>query len=181
MLLDPLGASACLVVLGCLLSPFVGQHGTMSDIMIQRFGATVGGSAAFLSLLGSVLWAGAQYKAILSLASSLQLCADEFLEPLLALGLLLWSIVGGLMADIWLDALSMVVVAPTMIALAFVAWKLTPDSTLQAEKASFDKKHENGVVWEEILVLLPAGSRLVCGTIACSQQVFHWPLWQSLH
>lgn len=134
ILLDPLGAATCLVVLGCLLSPYVGTHETMSDLMIQRFGNTVGGLAAVLSLIGSMLWAGAQYKAILSLALGLNLCPPELLEAIVALGLLLWSIVGGLMADIWLDALSMLVVAPTMLALAIVAWQRMPEGALQSEQ-----------------------------------------------
>lgn len=134
ILLDPLGAATCLFVLGWLLSPFVGRHETMSDLMIQRFGPTLGGLAAVLSLIGSMLWAGAQYKAIVSLAVSLNLCSPELLEPIVALGLLLWSLVGGLMADIWLDALSMLVVAPTMTALAIVAWKQIPLGALQAEE-----------------------------------------------
>ena len=134
ILLDPLGAATCLVVLGCVLSPYVGRHETMSDLMIQRFGNTVGGLAAVLSLIGSMLWAGAQYKAILSLALGLNLCPPELLEAIVALGLFLWSVVGGLMADVWLDALSMLVVAPTMLALAMVAWQQMPEGALQSEQ-----------------------------------------------
>eukprot|EP00434_Breviolum_minutum_P006781 symbB.v1.2.005984.t1/scaffold276.1/size251734/6 len=134
VLLDPLGASACLFILGFILSPHVGQHETMSDVMIQRFGNTVGGLAAILSLIGSMLWAGAQYKAIISLTLSLQIFPPEFLEPLVALGLLTWSALGGLVADLWLDALSMLVVAPTMIALATMAWRQTSAEAFQAEQ-----------------------------------------------
>ena len=134
VLLDPLGASACLFILGFILSPHVGQHETMSDVMIQRFGNTVGGLAAILSLVGSMLWAGAQYKAIISLTLSLQIFPPEFLEPLVALGLLAWSALGGLVADLWLDALSMLVVAPTMIALATMAWRQTSAEAFQAEQ-----------------------------------------------
>ena len=134
ILLDPLGAAACLMALGFLLGPFVGRYDTMSDLMVHRFGSTVGGIAAALSLIGSVLWAGAQYKAIISLALGLNVCAAEWLEPTVALGLLSWSIVGGFLADVWLDALSMIVVAPTMMILATLAWKQLPQRVLQAEQ-----------------------------------------------
>ena len=62
ILLDPLGASACLFILGFILSPHVGQHETMSDVMIQRFGNTVGGLAAVLSLIGSCCGQGHNIK-----------------------------------------------------------------------------------------------------------------------
>ena len=106
----------------------------MSDIMVHRFGSTVGGIAAALSLIGSVLWAGAQYKAIISLALGLNVCAAEWLEPAMALWLLSWSTVGGFLADVWLDAPSMLVVAPTMVILAALAWKQLPQRVLQAEQ-----------------------------------------------
>eukprot|EP00438_Fugacium_kawagutii_P019019 Skav234577 [mRNA] locus=scaffold2869:207684:209081:- [translate_table: standard] len=106
----------------------------MSEVMIHRHGRTVGGFAAILSLIGSMLWAGAQYKAILSLLLGLKICPIEVLEPMVALVLLLWSAVGGLMADVWLDALSMLVVAPTMAVLAVLAWKQLPDGALKAEQ-----------------------------------------------
>lgn len=186
------------MVLGILLSPFVGTFETMSDVMIHRFGPVVGGLASALSLTGSMLWAGvlmeglavwfapnvdfleneqthefktqkmegvqssrygvewlvaldmffgscdlpilkrllsgAQYKAILSLAASLNLFPSEFLEASVALGLLLWFVAGGLMADIWLDALSMLIVAPTMILLAYVAVNETPHAAWEAEQ-----------------------------------------------
>ena len=61
-----------------------------------------------------VLWAGAEYKAILSLALGLNLCPPELLEAIT-------------MADVWLDALSMLVVAPTMLAWAMVAWQQMPE------------------------------------------------------
>ena len=52
----------------------------------------------------------------------------------MALGLLTWSALGGLVADLWLDALSMLVVAPTMIALATMAWRQTSAEAFQAEQ-----------------------------------------------
>jgi hypothetical protein len=38
------------------------------------------------------------------------------------------------MADVWLDALSMLVVAPTMLALAMVAWQQMPEGALQSKQ-----------------------------------------------
>eukprot|EP00927_Polykrikos_kofoidii_P053992 TRINITY_DN48498_c0_g1_i1.p1 TRINITY_DN48498_c0_g1~~TRINITY_DN48498_c0_g1_i1.p1 ORF type:complete len:423 (-),score=68.90 TRINITY_DN48498_c0_g1_i1:63-1331(-) len=130
--LDPIGASASLALLGFVLSKFAGKFSSFSEVIIHRYGGFVGGFAATLSLTGSLLWAAAQYKAIVHLLNGAGI-PDSYVEPLIVTALTLWSTIGGLVADVWLDFASVVVVAPIILVVALTAFRESPHGAVWAE------------------------------------------------
>lgn len=133
VLLDPLGAAASLVLLGVLLSRYSGQFSTFSGVIIDRYGSLVGGLASFMSLFGSLLWAGAQYKAILEIIESLGVVPKGLIEPTVVVCLWTWAHFGGLVADVWMDSISMLAVGPCICIVGVYALSKTPSAALVGE------------------------------------------------
>lgn len=133
ILLDPLGAAACLVLLGILLAPFAGQRSTLSEIIVARFGVLVDSIASYCCVVGSILWAAAQYKAVVQLVTGFGMLPVAAVEPAVVAVLLIWTVAGGLAADVWLDFLSMLVTVPIINIIALVAVSKTSSAALVAE------------------------------------------------
>lgn len=77
----------------------------------------------------SVLYAAAQFRAIVGIigAAAPAVARDSILiESLVAGGLCAWAALGGVMADVYLDGASVLVVAPVMLAVGAAALAATP-------------------------------------------------------
>lgn len=139
ILLDPIGAALSLVVLGVVLAPFTGKY-TLSAVVLDRYGPLVGGIASLMCVAGSLLWAGAQYRAVVALLQGTGLVPQAVLELLVVGAMLLWTLLGGLVADVWLDFVSILVTAPAILCIAAIAFAKTPTNTFAVE-AIHARKH----------------------------------------
>lgn len=102
---DPFGYSLCIIFMGAFFAAtfYARRYTTLADLFRERFGVAAERFAVVLLVPTSVLWAGAQIRAfgqILSGASELQV---EVAITVAALIVIVYTSLGGMLADAWSD------------------------------------------------------------------------------
>jgi Na+/proline symporter len=119
---DPFGYGLALVVVGLLLAVPLRRRGftTVADLFRERFSRATERCVAILLVPGSVLWAAAQIRAFGHVVSS----AAEVTLPLAIVGaaaiVVVYTYLGGLLADAYTDLIQGAVLCVGLGVLAFV-------------------------------------------------------------
>jgi Na+/proline symporter len=140
---EPFGYALCLLFMGLVFAVPLWRMRllTLADFFRQRYGAGAESLSVFLMVPTSVLWAGAQVRAfgqILSAISDLDVTTGVTLA---ALVVVVYTALGGLLADAWSDLLQgLVLVAGLLLlgALFFRSEGLAALSALPAERLSLN-------------------------------------------
>jgi SSS family solute:Na+ symporter len=115
---DPFGYALCIVLLAALFAVPLWRSGitTLGDLFRQRYSPRVEQLAVLLMIPTSVLWAGAQIRAFGQvLASTSDGMSAELGIAVAAVTVLVYTTVGGLLADAWTDLLQGIVLSVGLV------------------------------------------------------------------
>jgi SSS family solute:Na+ symporter len=115
---DPFGYALCIVLLAAVFAVPLWRSGitTLGDLFRQRYSPRVEQLAVLLMIPTSVLWAGAQIRAFGQvLASSSDGMSAEFGIAVAAVTVLVYTTVGGLLADAWTDLVQGIVLSVGLV------------------------------------------------------------------
>ena len=120
---DPFGYALCIVILaGVLAVPlWRAKITTLGDLFRRRYSPNVERFAVLLMIPTSILWAGAQVRAFGQvLASSSDGISVEAGIAVAAVTVLVYTTVGGLLADAWTDLVQGIVLTVGLVVLAMI-------------------------------------------------------------
>lgn len=134
---DPFGYALCILLLGTFFARrlWQRQYTTFGDFFRDRYSPGVERLAAILIIPPSIIWAAAQVRAfgqIVSFASGIDV---DTAITLAALFVIIYTVLGGLMADAWTDLIQGSVL---VLGLALLGLSLLADGSLQAALAAND-------------------------------------------
>ena len=115
---DPFGYALCIVLLAALFAVPLWRSGitTLGDLFRQRYSPRVEQLAVLLMIPTSVLWAGAQIRAFGQvLASTSDGMSAELGIAVAAVTVLVYTTVGGLLADAWTDLVQGIVLSVGLV------------------------------------------------------------------
>ena len=118
---DPFGYSLCLLMMGLLfaLPLWKMRLMTLGDLFRLRFGASTERLAVLLMVPSSVLWAAAQIRAFGQIFATTSSMNVEIATLLAAAVVILYTVVGGLLADAFSDVVQGAVLIAGLLLLAF--------------------------------------------------------------
>jgi SSS family transporter len=102
---DPLGYTLCLLVMGLFFARVLWRRNitTIPDLFRNRFSASTEKLAAILLIPGSIIWAGAQVRALGQIVHANTSVGVEFAVTGAALVVIAYTMLGGLLADAYND------------------------------------------------------------------------------
>ena len=120
---EPFAYAAGILIMGLVFAHKLWRHGiqTFADFFRARYSARVERLAAVLLIPGSVLWAAAQIRGfgqIVGSASGLDL---ETALTIAALAVIVYTVLGGLLADVYTDFIQSIVVVAGLVGLCWIA------------------------------------------------------------
>ncbi len=117
---DPFGYGICILIMGFAFAIPMWRLRltTLADFFRLRFGVATERLVVFLLLPSSVLWAAAQIRAFGQVLASASGTAVDVAIGIAALVVILYTIVGGLLADAWTDLVQGSVLVVGLVVLA---------------------------------------------------------------
>ena len=120
---EPFAYAAGILIMGLVFAHKLWRHGiqTFADFFRVRYSARAERLAAVLLIPGSVLWAAAQIRGfgqIVGSASGLDL---ETALTIAALAVIVYTVLGGLLADVYTDFIQSIVVVAGLVGLCWIA------------------------------------------------------------
>ena len=102
---DPLGYTLCLVVMGLFFAKVLWRKGitTIPDLFRNRFSANTEKLAAILLIPGSIIWAGAQVRALGQIVHANTSVGADIAVTGAAVVVIAYTMLGGLLADAYND------------------------------------------------------------------------------
>lgn len=102
---DPLGYTLCLLVMGIFFAKVLWRRGitTIPDLFRNRFSANTEKLAALLLIPGSIIWAGAQVRALGQIVHANTTVGAEIAVTGAAVVVIAYTMLGGLLADAYND------------------------------------------------------------------------------
>ncbi|MCS6799042.1 MAG: sodium:solute symporter [Myxococcota bacterium] len=170
---EPFGYGLAVALMGLLLAAPLWRRGivTLADAYRDRFGVGVERFAALLLVPGSTLWAAAQIRAfggVLASASELTLPAAMTAA---AIAVVLYTTVGGMLADAWHDLLQGVLIIVGLFVLLGLVLSTEPSSVeasdARAAPASVGHAHEA----ESLLATLDGWAIPILGSLVAQELV----------
>ena len=129
---EPFGYGVCLILTGVFFAKRLWRLRitTMADFLSRRFGPSSERLAALLLLPSSLLWAAAQIRAfgqVVAINSNGAVSAEH--AVMLAAGIaIVYTVAGGLLADVYTDLLQCAALLVGLGALAVAVWCNVPDA-----------------------------------------------------
>jgi Na+/proline symporter len=170
---DPFGYAVCLVVLGVFVAAplWRRQYTTFGDLFRERYSISVERFAVLLMIPTSVLWAAAQIRAfgqVVSASSSLEV---EIAIGAAAVLVIVYTMVGGLFADVVTDFIQGIAVMIGLLALLVVVGNANGGVTalpslIDPERlALFSTEHATP------LAVLEAWAVPICGSLLAAEML----------
>lgn len=126
---DPFGFSLCLFLMGLLLARKLreGNYLTLADYIRTRYGTLSEKLVVWVMIPSSIIWGAAQLRAfgqILSVSTSLPL---NMMICLSALLVIFYTVLGGLLGDIYTDLIQGIIVVGSLLTLLVITISRTPE------------------------------------------------------
>jgi len=169
---EPFAYAAGIAIMGLVFARKLWRHGiqTFADFFRARYSGRVERLAAVLLIPGSVLWAAAQIRGfgqIVGSASGLEL---ETALTLAALAVIAYTVLGGLLADVYNDFVQSIVIVVGLAGLAWIA--LADGGGIAASFAKIDPARLNpfpdGL---SLLALAEKWAIPICGSIVAVELI----------
>jgi Na+/proline symporter len=121
---DPFGYGLCLLLMGALLARplYRRKLTTLADLYRQRYGPGIERLAVLLMVPASVLWAAAQVRAFGGIVAAAGGFSPEVGVTAAALVVVLYTVLGGALADAYHDLIQGVVLVAGLVVLAVVVF-----------------------------------------------------------
>lgn len=126
---DPFGFSLCLFLMGFLLAARLRQKNylTLADFIKDRYGQLAEKLVVWVMIPSSIIWGAAQLRAfgqILSVSTALPL---NLMICFSALLVITYTVLGGLLGDIYTDLVQGLIVVSSLVILAVIVLTRIPD------------------------------------------------------
>jgi len=152
---DPFGFSLCLFLMGFLLAARLRRKNymTLADFIKDRYGQLAERLVVWVMIPSSIIWGAAQLRAfgqILSVSTDLPL---DLMICFSALLVITYTVLGGLLGDIYTDLVQGFIVVFSLVALAVVVLTRVPDLQSIIQQMPPDRWKILGVgesLWERI-------------------------------
>lgn len=141
---DPLGYTICLLLMAIFFSKVLWRKKitTIPDLFRNRFSPTSEKLAALIMIPSSIIWAGAQIRALGQILQSTTNFGPELAVTIAASVVILYTMFGGMLADAYADLIQGIAI---IIGLFFLFFSIVDDlggfslafSKIQMEKLSF--------------------------------------------
>lgn len=141
---DPLGYTICLLVMGIFFARVLWRRKitTIPDLFRNRFSVNVERLAALIMIPSSIIWAGAQVRALGQILSATTSFSPELAITLAAAVVIIYTMQGGLLADAYSDLIQGIAI---IVGLIFLVGAVIVDmggvsaafATIPTEKLSF--------------------------------------------
>lgn len=124
---DPFGYAFCLILMGLLFAIPLWRRRltTLADLFRQRYSAEVERLAVLLMVPGSVMWAGAQIRAFGQVISASSAFDVDFAITAAALVVIVYTVYGGLMADVITDLVQGIALIIGLLILGYTVVKIS--------------------------------------------------------
>lgn len=120
---EPFAYAAGILIMGLVFAHKLWRHGiqTFADFFRVRYSARVERLAAVLLIPGSVLWAAAQIRGFGQIVGSAAGLDLETALTLAAVAVIIYTVLGGLLADVYTDFIQSIVVVAGLVGLCWIA------------------------------------------------------------
>ena len=120
---EPFAYAAGILIMGLVFAHKLWRHGiqTFADFFRLRYSARVERLAAVLLIPGSVLWAAAQIRGFGQIVGSATGLDLETALTLAAIAVIVYTVLGGLLADVYTDFIQSIVVVAGLVGLCWIA------------------------------------------------------------
>jgi Na+/proline symporter len=120
---EPFAYAAGILIMGLVFAHKLWRHGiqTFADFFRVRYSARVERLAAVLLIPGSVLWAAAQIRGFGQIVGSAAGLDLETALTLAAVAVIFYTVLGGLLADVYTDFIQSIVVVAGLVGLCWIA------------------------------------------------------------
>jgi SSS family transporter len=120
---EPFAYAAGILIMGLVFAKKLWRHGiqTFADFFRTRYSGRAERLAALLLIPGSVLWAAAQIRGFGQIVGSASGVDLETALTLAAIAVIVYTVLGGLLADVYTDFIQSIVVVAGLIGLAWIA------------------------------------------------------------
>ena len=120
---EPFAYAAGILIMGLVFAQKLWRHGiqTFADFFRARYSSRVEQLAAVLLIPGSVLWAAAQIRGFGQIVGSASGIDLETALTLAAVAVIIYTVLGGLLADVYTDFIQSFVVVIGLIGLIWIA------------------------------------------------------------
>lgn len=170
---DPFGFGLCLIVMGFVFAVPLWKRNmvTLADLFRERFSSGVEKIAVFMMLPTTVMWAAAQIRAfgqVLSASSTLEI---EIAIAIAAIIVILYTVLGGLLAVAYTDLIQGIVLIFGLLALFFLIIVNEPEigsiwNSIDPERLSLRQPPETSI-WDRIDIwAIP-----LCGSVVAQELV----------
>ncbi len=171
---EPFGYGACLVLMGAVFAAPLARRGltTLGDLFAQRFSPRVERLAAVIMVPSSALWAGAQIRGFGEVLASVSALDVSTAITLAASVVMLYTAMGGLLADAITDTLQGAVLIFGLLALAVAV--VVSLGGLEATAERIDPSRVGlllGDTAEHPLDLLETWTIPLCGSVLAQELV----------
>ena len=172
---EPFGYGLCLVLMGLLFAVPLWRRGltTLADLFRTRFSTGVERLAAVILIPGSILWAAAQVRAFGQVLSSASTLDVETAVTLAAVFVVLYTFVGGMLADAMTDLVQgiVLVVGLVVVGVAAVIALGGPAGAVRAVTVSPALSGAAGGEPATWLATLEAWAIPICGSVLATELV----------
>lgn len=166
---DPFGYGLCILLMAALFARPLWKRGltTLADLFAQRYGSGVEKLAVLLMIPSSVLWASAQVRAFGQIIATASGFDVTWAITFAATVVILYTVMGGLLADAWTDLIQGSVLLLGLVLLLATVWRSGGAAHFAAiEPTRFDPFAgrtflENAEAW-----LIP-----ICGSVVAAELV----------
>jgi SSS family transporter len=120
---EPFAYAAGIIIMGLVFAHKLWRHGiqTFADFFRARYSARVERLAAVLLIPGSVLWAAAQIRGFGQIVGSASGVDLETALTLAAVAVIVYTVLGGLLADVYTDFIQSIVIVAGLAGLCWIA------------------------------------------------------------
>jgi Na+/proline symporter len=152
---DPFGFSLCLFLMGFFLAGQLRKRNylTLADFIRDRYGRVAEKLVVWVMIPSSIIWGAAQLRAfgqILSVSTALPL---DLMICFSAILVITYTVLGGLLGDIYTDLIQGLIVVGSLITLAIVVLTRVPDLPAIFRQMPADRWQILGVgesIWERL-------------------------------
>ena len=169
---EPFAYAAGILIMGLLFAAKLWRHGiqTFADFFRMRYSGRVERLAAVLLIPGSVMWAAAQIRGFGQIVGSATGLELETALTIAAIAVISYTVLGGLLADVYNDFIQSIVIVVGLTGLAWIA--LAEGGGIAASFAKIDPARFT--LFPEGLTLLALAEKWaipICGSIVAVELI----------
>lgn len=171
--IDPFGYTLCLIVMGLVFATHLWRRNltTLADLFAQRYSAKIQNFAVTLMAPASIMWAAAQVRAFGQVLSSVSGLEVEIAIAVAASVVILYTMYGGLLADVVTDAVQGVALIIGLALLMYLVLEAGGGMTASVDRIDRDHLGLFGATGGLGIETLEQWAIPICGSVLSQELV----------